>query len=308
MTMARKTANRQRSAAGARMRRASARKGARGNGESRASSGGRRNEGSRREGSRRGLDSRRGGKGSKSDAIALLKADHRQVETWFREFEKSNSDGRKQDLADRICAALKAHTTIEEEIFYPAFLEATGEEDIHHEAEIEHAGAKNLIAEIEASGPEDDHFDARIAVLSEMIKHHVNEEEKRGGMFAKARQSEMDLEELGRQLEARKGEVMGAGTEGSERRARPQARPVGNARANRSGRPLAQQGRRTRARPGDERGAEPEPRATEDEALNFQDAYDDEQPSQGRERQLRERPDRQRGGRERGRGESASQR
>src|SRR5262249_60039845 len=74
---------------------------------------------------------------------------------------------------------------------YPAFLEATGEKDIHHEAEVEHEGAKKLIAEIEAAGPDDDYFDARVSVLSEMINHHVNEEEKRGGMFAKARDSEM---------------------------------------------------------------------------------------------------------------------
>src|SRR4029079_9228848 len=100
-------------------------------------------------------------------------------------------------------------TKIEHEIFYPAFLEATGEEDIHHEAEVEHDGAKKLIAEIEASGARDDHFEAKVTVLSEMIKHHVNEEEKRDGMFAKARQSEMDLEAIGQQLAARKAELQG---------------------------------------------------------------------------------------------------
>jgi hypothetical protein len=146
--------------------------------------------------------------GRGQDAIALLKADHRQVEGWFEQFEKSRSDEKKQDLATKICRALKAHTVIEEEIFYPAFLEATGEKDIHHEAEIEHDGAKKLIAEIEGSGSEDEYFDAKVSVLSEMIKHHVNEEEKRGGMFAKAKQSEMDLMELGEQLARRKDEVM----------------------------------------------------------------------------------------------------
>jgi hypothetical protein len=103
---------------------------------------------------------------------------------------------------------LKVHTQIEEEIFYPAFLEATEEEDIHHEAEVEHNGAKRLIAQIEASGPNDDYYDAKVKVLSEMIKHHVNEEEKRDGMFAKARKSDMDLEVLGEQLAARKAELM----------------------------------------------------------------------------------------------------
>ncbi len=143
------------------------------------------------------------------DAIALLKADHRQVEEWFEEFESARSDNKKKTLAGNICQALKVHTQIEEEIFYPAFLEATQEEDIHHEAEVEHDGAKNLISQIEASGPEDGYYDAKVKVLSEMIKHHVNEEEKRDGMFAKARQSDMDLEALGERLQARKSELMG---------------------------------------------------------------------------------------------------
>ncbi|HVW70013.1 MAG TPA: hemerythrin domain-containing protein [Steroidobacteraceae bacterium] len=142
------------------------------------------------------------------DAIDFLKADHRQVEDWFDEFESTGSDTRKQDLAHKICQALLVHTEIEAEIFYPAFLEHTDEREIHHEAEVEHAGAKKLIAQIEESGPEDDYFDAKIKVLSEMIKHHVNEEEKRGGMFAKARQSDMDLDALGEQLQARKSELM----------------------------------------------------------------------------------------------------
>jgi hemerythrin superfamily protein len=145
---------------------------------------------------------------AKSDAIALLKADHREVEGWFEQFEKARSANRKQELAQKICMALTVHTMIEEEIFYPAFLEATDEQDLHHEAEVEHAGAKNLIAQIVASGPDDEYYDAKVSVLSEMIKHHVKEEEQRDGMFAKARQAEMDLRELGAQLQARKGELM----------------------------------------------------------------------------------------------------
>jgi hypothetical protein len=143
------------------------------------------------------------------DAIALLKADHRQVEEWFEQFESTRSDDRKKKLAGQICQALEVHTQIEAEIFYPAFLEATEEEDIHHEAEVEHDSAKKLIAEIEGSGPDDEYYDAKVKVLSEMIKHHVNEEEQRGGMFAKARESDMDLKALGEQLAARKQELMG---------------------------------------------------------------------------------------------------
>src|SRR5688572_1074108 len=144
------------------------------------------------------------------DAIALLKADHRQVEEWFEQFEKARDDNRKQTLATKICNALKVHTTIEEEIFYPAFLDATEDRDMHHEAAVEHAGAKNLIAEIEASGPDDDYYDAKVKVLSEMIKHHVKEEEQPGGMFAQARKSDMDLDQLGEQMAARKAELEGS--------------------------------------------------------------------------------------------------
>ena len=141
------------------------------------------------------------------DAIALLKADHRQVEDWFEQFEKARTDDRKLALATQICDALTIHTTIEEEIFYPAFLEATEDKDLHHEAEVEHDGAKKLIAEIEASGPDDDYYDAKVKVLSEMIKHHVKEEEQPGGMFAEARKSDMDLDALGELMAARKEEL-----------------------------------------------------------------------------------------------------
>ena len=158
------------------------------------------------------------------DAIALLKADHRQVETWFEQFEKAKADQRKLDLATRICDALTVHTTIEEEVFYPAFLEATEDKDLHHEAAIEHDAAKKLIAEIDASGPEDDYYDARVKVLSEMIKHHVKEEEQPGGMFAEARKSGMDLVALGAEMAARKGELEAQGP-----RAKPAKRKTTNA-------------------------------------------------------------------------------
>ena len=144
------------------------------------------------------------------DAVTLLKADHRQVAEWFEEFEASRSAKKKQALATNICNALKVHTQIEEEIFYPAFLKATKDEDMHHEAIVEHDGAKNLIAQIEASTPDDDFYDAKVHVLSEMIKHHVKEEEQKDGMFAEAKASrKMDLEALGEQLLARKEELMG---------------------------------------------------------------------------------------------------
>jgi hemerythrin superfamily protein len=156
----------------------------------------------------------------KPDAIALLKADHKEVDGWFKQFEKSKSEAKKAELATKICTALKVHTQIEEELFYPPFYDATGDKELHHEAIVEHDGAKNLIAEIEASGPEEEYFDARVKVLSEMIKHHVKEEEQPGGMFAEARKSEMDLKELGAKLLARKKQLMN----GSGKSARPRLR------------------------------------------------------------------------------------
>jgi hemerythrin superfamily protein len=148
-----------------------------------------------------------GARSKAPDAIALLKADHRQVEEWFSQFDKASGRSKKQQLAGRICDALTVHTTIEEEIFYPAFIAATGDKDTHHEAVVEHAGAKNLIAEIQSTSSDDDYFDAKVIVLSEMIKHHVKEEEQAGGMFAEARKSGMDLTSLGEQLRARKKQL-----------------------------------------------------------------------------------------------------
>lgn len=123
----------------------------------------------------------------KPDAVALLKADHREVDGWFKQFARTHSSERKQALAQKLCKALRVHTTIEEEIFYPAFLDATRDLDLHHEAEVEHDAAKTLIAQIEAIGPDDEYYDSKVKVLSEMIKHHVKEEEQPGGMFAEAR-------------------------------------------------------------------------------------------------------------------------
>jgi hemerythrin superfamily protein len=138
------------------------------------------------------------------DAVALLKADHRKVEQLFADFEKAGGDGRKQKIAEQICLELSVHATIEEEIFYPA-CEGKIEEDLLKEAYVEHDGAKVLIAEIEAGGPSDEYYDAKVKVLQEQIEHHVKEEEQRmEGMFAQARKAGIDMEALGEQLLRRK--------------------------------------------------------------------------------------------------------
>lgn len=140
-----------------------------------------------------------------TDAIALLKADHRKVEDLFSKFENARSN--KKALAEQICDELKIHTAIEEEIFYPA-LEGRIEEETLAEAYVEHDGAKVLINDIMSGGPDDDYYDAKVKVLSEEIKHHVKEEEMPSeGMFAQARDAGVDLVALRDAMLARKEEL-----------------------------------------------------------------------------------------------------
>ena len=142
------------------------------------------------------------------DAVALLKADHRKVEELFEKFESARQAERKQAIATQICTELSVHSMIEEEIFYPA-CRGEVDDELVDEAHVEHDGAKVLIAEIAAGDPEQEFYDAKVKVLSEMIKHHVKEEEQPKGMFAEARESDMDLQALGEQLAARKAELEG---------------------------------------------------------------------------------------------------
>lgn len=139
-------------------------------------------------------------------AVSLLKKDHREVEGWFDEYEQLETDSEKLALFNKIALALKVHTTIEEEIFYP---EERGdvEEDMLDEAYVEHDGAKKLIVEIEAMKPSDEFYDAKVKVLGEYIKHHVKEEEQPGGIFAQAKKGDEDLDAMGERLKARKQEL-----------------------------------------------------------------------------------------------------
>jgi hemerythrin superfamily protein len=147
---------------------------------------------------------------TKLNAIAMLKADHRKVEGLFADFESAKSDTKKKGLAEKICFELTVHTKIEEDIFYPA---CKGEIDdgLWHEAYVEHDGAKVMIAEIEAGNPGDEFYDAKVKVLSEMIKHHVKEEEKRAeGMFAQAKAAGLDMDALGATMAQEKKQLTAA--------------------------------------------------------------------------------------------------
>jgi hemerythrin superfamily protein len=156
-------------------------------------------------------DSKTSGKSSSTsgeDAFALLSADHKRVKALFKEFESLKEDGtddQKADLVETICNELTVHAQIEEEIFYPALRDAIGDEDLMDEADVEHASAKQLIAQLEQLQVGGDHFDATVTVLGEYIDHHVKEEE--GEMFSKARKADVDSAALGEEMTVRKAEL-----------------------------------------------------------------------------------------------------
>ncbi len=147
------------------------------------------------------------------DACTLLGNDHKAVKKMFQAYEElaqskaRGVDQKKRELAREICQELTVHATIEEEIFYPALRKALEETDVLDEAEVEHAGAKDLIAQIEAAEVIDEMFDAKVKVLGEYIDHHVKEE--RNQIFPKARAARgLDLVEMRDELQARKEALM----------------------------------------------------------------------------------------------------
>lgn len=140
------------------------------------------------------------------DAIKLLVADHKEVKALFKDYEKlvkDEADGDdRQALAQKICLLLTVHATIEEEIFYPAARAAIEDSALLDEAEVEHASAKDLIAQIEGMSPDEDLYDAKVKVLGEYIEHHVKEEETE--LFPEVKKSDVDLAELGADMVSRK--------------------------------------------------------------------------------------------------------
>ena len=142
------------------------------------------------------------------DAIALLKADHAEVHKLYKQYQKlvdqkADADTRAT-LAGKICQALTVHASIEEEIFYPAAREVIDDANVLDHADVEHASAKALIAQIESMHADETHYDAKVCVLCEYISHHVSEEEEE--LFPKVRRK-LDLKALGETLAARKAEL-----------------------------------------------------------------------------------------------------
>ena len=142
------------------------------------------------------------------DAILMLTEDHRELKDMFEQYEAlgARANNKKKSFADDICTALTLHAMVEEEIFYPAVRSAAEDAaDLMDEAEVEHASAKDLIAQIREMDPEDDLYDAKVKVLGEQVAHHVQEEEMQ--MFPKAKKAGLDLVALADEMLGRKEEL-----------------------------------------------------------------------------------------------------
>ncbi len=150
------------------------------------------------------------------DAIALLKSDHKKVRGLLEQLEKSTEKAaaRRTRLLSQIETELEVHTTIEEEIFYPAYKDAVRSKDdrkLFFEAHEEHHVVKGVLPEIKATDPASEVFGAKAKVLKELVQHHAGEEEKEMFKSARKAMSSPELRDLGARMAARKAELMGKG-------------------------------------------------------------------------------------------------
>lgn len=111
------------------------------------------------------------------DAVQILKEDHKKVQDLFKQFEDAGNPEEKKAIVDHAIVELEAHALLEEEIVYPALRRLAGEEDVD-EAEEEHHVASMLMEELMDMQPQDARYDAKFTVLSESVRHHIQEEEK----------------------------------------------------------------------------------------------------------------------------------
>ena len=142
-------------------------------------------------------------------AIDLLKEDHDKVKKAFKEFEKMDRSDTEtcRQVVRSVCDDLRAHTAVEEEIFYPAVREAIDDDDLLNEAAVEHETAKMLIDQLANMDADDPNYYATFTVLGEYVMHHVKEEESE--MFPQAKKAEgLDLQALGESIRTRKEELM----------------------------------------------------------------------------------------------------
>lgn len=140
-------------------------------------------------------------------ALQLLMDDHKEVNKLFKQFEKSTDNQERASIVQMICQSLTLHAAIEEEIFYPEVRAALQDKDhdLLDEAEVEHQSIKSLVEQLDNADPDDELYEARVVVLKEYVRHHVEEEE--GELFPKVKRLDLDLQEMGERLLAAKGEV-----------------------------------------------------------------------------------------------------
>jgi hypothetical protein len=147
--------------------------------------------------------------GVSQDALAMLKKDHEKVKKLFTEFEGAKNFQQKQNIAQDIIAELKVHANVEENLFYPAVRQEIKEQELMEEADEEHHVAKVLIAELEKMTGKEDHYEAKVMVLAENIRHHIKEEE--GEMFPEARKTAIDFKALGERMQELKEKLQEEG-------------------------------------------------------------------------------------------------
>ncbi len=139
------------------------------------------------------------------DAITLLKQDHKTVEKLFKQFEKTTAPAQQRKLAQKVIAELSVHAAIEEMVFYPAVRDRVPkEEETVLEALEEHHVAKWLLSELEDMKPDHERFKAKMTVMMENVRHHVEEEESE--LFPQVRKAvgRKELAELGEAMEKAK--------------------------------------------------------------------------------------------------------
>lgn len=149
------------------------------------------------------------GHAEKHDAISVLSEDHKRVQALFKQFEKlhghKNNDDKKKELVQQICVELTIHAKAEEELFYPAGRDVVKDQEMLDEAYVEHAGAKELIQQLQSMRPSDDLYDAKVLVLEEYVNHHIKEEESK--IFPAYKKAKVDLESIGEGISHRKDEL-----------------------------------------------------------------------------------------------------
>lgn len=149
------------------------------------------------------------------NAVELLREDHRKVEDLFEEFEGADSRSR-QRIVDQALTELEIHATLEEGLIYPAIREALDEDEIMDQALEEHHVVEFLIKELRKMGPKDERYSAKFQVLSEIVKHHIEEEESQ--ILPQAEGSDLDLAELGQEAMMQKEKLMAKMSSGSNKK------------------------------------------------------------------------------------------